>query len=394
VPRPGPLMFRARQGSLPALMVILLAVAGIAGDSALVATLRGYSAENESNEVHTLGYYEGLINAPRPEIAGDGPEPPPGWLPFGGDETGIVRELPAYLRWEMKPNLDIRWNGKIFQTNSLGFRTPEVSLRKPEGTYRILLFGSSNTMGYGVDNGDEYARHLERWLNEWRWPAHRVEVINLAVAGDSPTRKLERLRKEAKRWSADWILCDATALDSWLEDNHIHSVLQRKLPIPFAFVTDAVRRSGVTGADSLEGFRDKFRGESEKLLAAVYAGWNEEARRLHVPLTLLILPRADSKGRSPRVFQLIRTLAGRNGLDFLDLSAAFDHMSVDEFRISDWDKHPNGRGHQVIFEALRDAIMMRAQLPAPTSFAAASGATHAGSRHIAAQNHGVGTSAE
>ena len=111
-----------------------------------------------------------------------------------------------------------------------------------------------------------YTRHLEQWLNAWTGPSRRVEVVNLAVAGDSPTRRLERMKKEAGRWNADWLLCDASALDSWLEDNHIHSVLQRGLPIPFPFVKKAIRRSGVTAADSIEVFRDKFRGESEGLL--------------------------------------------------------------------------------------------------------------------------------
>jgi lysophospholipase L1-like esterase len=359
--------FSDRSGSAPALMLLLLAIAGIAGDSALVAALRGLSAENEASQLQTLGYYEGLINTQRQDIPGDGPHPPPGWRPFGGDETGIVRELPTYLRWELKPNLDIRWNGRIFRTNSLGFRTPEVSLRKPDGTYRILVFGSSNTMGYGVDNDDEYTRDLERWLNESSRPARRVEVVNLAVAGDSPTRRLERLRKEAVRWNADWLLCDVTALDSWLEDNHMHSVVQRGLPIPFPFVKEAIQRSGVTAADTLEVFREKFRGESETLLAHVFAGWSEEAARLRIPLTLLILPRADGKGKSPRVFQLIRTLANQNRLDYMDLSNAFDRLDVDEFRISDWDRHPNARGHQVIFEAVRDSILLRGGLPGSTA---------------------------
>ncbi len=285
-------------------------------------------------------------------------------MPFGGDQTGIVTELPTYLRWQMKPNLDIRWNNRSFRTNSHGFRTPEISLKKPPGTYRILVFGSSNTMGYGVDFGDEYPRLLERWLNQdSAGRAQRIEVVNLAVAGDSPTRRLERLRTEASRWNADWLLCDVTALDSWLEDNHIHSVLRRGIPIPFGFVTNSVRRSGVTGTMSLETFRDRFCGESERLLPFVYASWSAEAARLQVPLTLLVLPRADTKEKSPRVFRLIHTLACSHGLDVLDISSAFDSMELDEFRISDWDKHPNTRGHEVIFEAVRDAIILRGGLP-------------------------------
>ena len=52
-------------------MVFLLAIAGLAGDSALVSTLRGFSVANEARQAPTLGYYEGLINAPGREIGGD-----------------------------------------------------------------------------------------------------------------------------------------------------------------------------------------------------------------------------------------------------------------------------------------------------------------------------------
>ena len=96
---------------------------------------------------------------------------------------------------------------------------------------------------------------------------------------------------------------------------------------------------------------------------AVYAGWGAEAKRLGIPMTVVILPRADSKGKSPRVLQLIRSLADRHGLDDLDVSNALDDLEVDEFRISAWDKHPNARGHRVIFEAIRDALLSRGRLP-------------------------------
>jgi GDSL-like Lipase/Acylhydrolase family len=363
VPRGISRLLAQRQGSAPALMVFLLAMAGIAGDTAVMSTLRGYAVRDEARSVPTLGYYEALINSGPRQVLDDSPHPPPGWLPFGGEVTGIVNELPTYLRWEMKPNLDILWNGTSFQTNRLGFRTPEVSLEKPAGTYRILVFGSSNTMGYGVNNSEMYTRQLEQFLDAWTGPSLRVEVVNLAVAGDSPTRRLERMKKEAGRWNADWLLCDASVLDTWLEDNHVHTVIQRGLPIPHPFVKEALRRSGVTAADSLDVFRDKFRDESERVVSGVYAAWSQEAARLQTPLSIVILPRGDSKAKSPRVFQLIRSLCTQNGLDYIDISSAFDDMDVDEFRVSEWDKHPNARGHRVMFESLRDAILRRGQLP-------------------------------
>ena len=355
--------FATRRGSSSLMMIVLLALAGIAGDRTLIDTLRGASRPSEPENALPLGYYEALINTSGPGDAGTSAGPPPGWLPFGGDETGIVRELTTYLRWDMKPSLDIRWNGSVFRTNRLGFRTPEVSLEKPAGTYRIVVFGSSNSMGYGVSDDEIYLRHLEGWLRSWVGPSHRVEVVNLSVAGDSPSRRLCRLQQEAGRFQPDWLICDVSFFDSWLEDAHIQGVVDRRLPVPYPFVEEAIRRTGVTPGETAESFRQKFQGESERMYDPVYAGWSAESKRLGVPMTVLILPRADSKGKSPRVLQLIRSLAERHGLDYLDLTTAFDALDVDEFRISAWDKHPNAQGHRVIFEAMRDALLKRGRLP-------------------------------
>jgi lysophospholipase L1-like esterase len=349
--------------SSPVAMAVLLLLAGAAGDSALVSVLRGFAVNDEAARSRTVGYYEALLNVPASVSTSDAPRPPRGWVAFGGPDAGIVRELPSYLRWEMRPKLDTRWNGTVFRTNRHGYRGPEVDLEKPAGTYRVLVFGSSNTMGYGVHNEDVYTRHLEKWLNSYLGKKRRVEVVNLAVAGDSPTRRLARIQREAGRWNADWLICDASVLDGWLEDAHIQWALQNRVSIPYSFVAEAARRAGVNPSDSVEVFREKFHGQSEGMLSEIFAAWSAEARRLGLPFTVVILPRADEKAKSPRVVRLFRALARQNGLDHVDLSDAFDDLEVDEFRISDWDKHPNARGHQAIFEAMRDALLDRGGPP-------------------------------
>ncbi len=347
----------------PFAMALLLVIAVVAGDVSVVSALRGSVLDTEASKARPIGYYEALMPNPDRDADGGADQPPAGWLPFGGEETGIVRELPSYLRWTMKPDLDIRWNGTVFRTNHLGLRSPEIALEKPPGTYRIVVLGSSNTMGYGVDNDEMYPYLLERWLNERVGPSHRVEVVNLAVSGDSPSRRLYRLQQEARRFSPDWLLCDVSLFDPFLEDRHIYAALQHHLPIPFASIREAVERTGVSPAEPFEVFRDRFTGESERLFDDVYAGWSSESKRMGVPLTLVILPRSDSKDRSPRLLRYIHSLADRHGLDCLDVSEAFDALAVDEFRISDWDPHPNAGGHRAIFEAIRDALSRRGDLP-------------------------------
>ncbi len=335
----------------------------LGGESGPVSALRGDSEANPAGQSSVHGYYEALLDARRPELCPNTPQPPPGWVAFGAEQAGIVLEMPSYIRWKLRPNLETTWYGAAFRTNSHGFRTPEIALEKPPGTYRILVFGSSNTIGYGVNNEEVYTRHLEAWLNQCAGPARRIEVVNLAVSGDSPTRRLLRLQEEAGRFDPDWVLCDASPFDSWVEESHIHAALQRNLPIPFAFVKDAIERTGVSASDSREAFRAKFQGAAERMYGDVYAGWSAEARRLGVPLTVVILPRSDCKDKSPRVIGLIQSLCNQNGLDSLDLSNAFDELHEGQFCISDWDKHPNARGHRAIFDELRDALRSRGGPP-------------------------------
>ena len=336
---------------------VLLGAVAIGGDGPILCALRGRTDGPEGR----LGYYEGLLRTPGEDDGDSGP--PPGWVAFGSDEAGLVSEVPSYLRWRLKPGLDGTWNGSTFRTNRLGFRSPDIEERKPPGTYRILVFGSSNTMGYGINDDEIFTVLLEKWLNGRAGNGEKVEVVNLAVSGDSPSRRLYRMQQEAGRLDPDYILCDVTFFDPWLEDRQIQAAIDRHLPIPYPFVEEVIRRTGIGGGLTYQDFTDRFSGESERLFDAVYSGWAAESRKLGVPLSLVLLPRSDSKDRSDRLRGVIRADAGRNGLDIIDLADAFEGLRVEEFRISDWERHTSAGGHRAIFEALRDVLIARGGLP-------------------------------
>lgn len=355
----------SESGSHWILGLALLAIAAIWPESDLTRVLKGEPRLGaELRHVDTRGYYEGLIDAgglSRRQAAADAP--PPGWVPFGA--SGIIEPVPTYLRWRMRANLDIVWNGFPFKTDSRGYRTPEVPLKKSEDVYRIVVFGSSNTMGHGVGDDDAYPRLLERWLNGLKGLDKRVEVVNLAVSGESPSRRLLRMREEAEAYEPDWILCDATALDPSLEEMHLQAIVRSEPPppIPFEYVSAALGRAGVSPGDSPRQFESKLRGEAQALLEGAYGGWRDFSARAGIPLAAVIIPRADQKRDNPVIHKLMRNSFRHLGLDCLDVHDAFDNLSVDQFRVSPWDKHPSVLGHQAIFEALRDALLARGTLP-------------------------------
>jgi len=74
------------------------------------------------------------------------------------------------------------------QTNSLGFRTREVQPRQ-EHEYRILLLGDSMIFGVGVEDPDQIATLLERYMAA-RHPAVRSSVYNYAVPGYNTVQAL------------------------------------------------------------------------------------------------------------------------------------------------------------------------------------------------------------
>jgi GDSL-like Lipase/Acylhydrolase family len=336
--------------------IALLVMPLVIPDSGWVVTLRGASQiESEMELARADGYYEDLIrsspdrHAPRPL------ERPAGRKSF--TESGLVDEASDYRRRVLRPNLNARWNGTSFRTNRLGFRGPEVSRRKPPGTFRIVVLGSSNTMGHGVEDEQTYARLLEGWLVEQVGPDRRVEVVNLAVSGDSPTQQLLRLQVEVPDLEPDWVLSDITALDLSLEEQHLQWVVKKGVEVPYDFVREALAKSKVNANDSTDEFRKKIGPFLKPMLDRTIEARATEARRIGAPLTVVILPRADSKTESPGLFQLFRELSDRHGLDQVDLSGTFVRLELDEYRIAPWDHHPNALGHRLIFARLRDGLL-------------------------------------
>jgi hypothetical protein len=234
---------------------------------------------------------------------------------------------------------------------------------KPAGTFRILVFGSSNSMAYGINEEDGYVRLFEAWARRITPSRRTIEVVNLAIAGDSPSRRLYRLQLEAHRLQPDRIFFDASAFDGFLEASHLHAVHERGLPIPYPFLREVIDRCQLSPADTPDSIRHKLGPEPDGLLDATYAILADEVHKLGVPFEIIILPRADSQRGFPAILQAIHTAGARHGLEIIDLSDAFDGLEESEFRLSAWDKHPSVRGHRAIFEALRDALILRNQLP-------------------------------
>ena len=68
----------------------------------------------------------------------------------------------------------------VVESNSLGFRGPEITVQKPPGVFRIAALGDSMTDGFFVDNNATFPYLLEQDVQRQGW---RVQVLNAAHGG-------------------------------------------------------------------------------------------------------------------------------------------------------------------------------------------------------------------
>jgi lysophospholipase L1-like esterase len=123
----------------------------------------------------------------------------------GGGRTGApddeqmakmaFRPLP-YVMWGLKPSWTREPRGegddKVYTSNSLGFRGPEVVVPKPPGRYRIVCLGASTTYSDAVGDEDAYPFLMERMLREAR-PGRDIEVVNAGVPSYTTAESLANL---------------------------------------------------------------------------------------------------------------------------------------------------------------------------------------------------------
>jgi lysophospholipase L1-like esterase len=76
-----------------------------------------------------------------------------------------------------RPGRDVAFRGFSIKTNSLGFRGPELEVRKPPGTKRILFLGDSVVLGWGAREEDLFVRRAEEELRAAH-PGQRIECVN------------------------------------------------------------------------------------------------------------------------------------------------------------------------------------------------------------------------
>lgn len=102
--------------------------------------------------------------------------------------------------------------------NSLGLRDREYEISKPQGTFRILVLGDSNTFGIGVEQEKVFTEILERSINENEQITRPVEVINAGVPGYGTAQELLFYETKLKVLEPDVVILAFSVVNDVLDN--------------------------------------------------------------------------------------------------------------------------------------------------------------------------------
>ena len=286
-----------------------------------------------------------------------------------------ARDLPVFKDlWDItKPNLRGQFKGRLYTSNSAGFRGPEVVIAKPAGTFRILLLGDSFTNGQGVRYEESYSALLSAALNS-SGDSRRYEVLNLGIGGFNLWSSVHRLKLDGLKFNPDLVIYGYTANDiegrayrnsrnqgrpDWMTPSRLLNLLGSQ----WDYLRDIFRPA--KGSYTWELDDNYFRNPP------AWKAWQDDltelnqiaGRRgfclgmfLHTELRAL-----HSLHTFRHYYEAVRTEAKRQGVPVLETFRYFEGRRAEDLWVDYFDHHPNAEGHRILTRALLDGL---AALPA------------------------------
>jgi len=264
-------------------------------------------------------------------------------------------------------------NRVVGAINSHGFRGPYCPLERTPGTGRIALIGDSFTLGIGVRDEDTLPASLEAVLTE---AGADVEVLNFGVSDTDTPQQATLLENTVLGYDPDIVvvvvfLNDARSGGTIAIMNSPRGFNRlRRFSHLVNALGDAIERP-VVHRELVERYRSAYTDSSAGWLAMrsalrrVSEATSERGCRLIVAL-YPVLYRLDEGYPFERLHDTIRAFCESQGIEFVDLRAAFEGCSGPELWVHRLDQHPNEVAHRRAAELI-GAMLLEDMLAAPTS---------------------------
>jgi len=337
-----------------------------------IARLHGDVLNARDIATQRRGYYEELDVGRAENWQWHVAEDPEGWRE--GDKV-FFRDRPDFLLREIVPSVSTVLGNAEITSNHLGMRDREYEQAKPPHTYRIVLLGASNDMGFGVKDNQTYENLAEDHLNQQPPAAEnsRYEILNLSVAGHSILQRVLRLEERGFDLQPDAAILSVSAVDEQFLASHLRKALIAGVDPPAeyrAIVEKVVRGAGVNGKMPAVMIERRLQPYATELWQWSFHRFAEQCRQHGVRPVVLYRPApVDFTGTESALRSKVLSLARAEGIEVIDLSPAFDSVTDrNTLILGKWDDHTTPLGHRLLADELcKDLVPILESRPAPTS---------------------------
>ena len=305
------------------------------------------------------GYYEDLMGVNRfnAELWDIYSKRPTDWpllqdTPAAGYSDDPVRVV------ELNPSVSIVFHGAQFSTNHWGMRDQEYDLVAAPGTYRIAMIGPSFVMGSGIANNEVYEAVLEDRLNQdfAGGTYDKYEILNFGIAGYTALQELYQLEQDILPFKPNAIIWVGHDLEESSLIRYLANRYSAGIEIPFDAINELAAQAGVEPGMTEDEITKLLTPYGEEMVSWVYERVAAYAQEKDFTPIWVYLPVFVEKNTEEMRATLIRQ-AGDAGFTVFDLSHIYDGKNMDALIVAEWDRHPNGKGNELIAEGLYQALL-------------------------------------
>ena len=260
-----------------------------------------------------------------------------------------------------KPNVTEKLMGVEIALNGLGHRGPDLTNPKPENEKRILVLGSSITLGWGVPYKHIFTTVIEDQLNrDGKEKGTHYRVINAGIANYNTLYELALYKRQGPDVQPDFVLLNYFINDAEIipmDKNNL--ILKHSLFIAFMY-------------QQLENFSSNLKGRSlSKYYTELHEdgqpGWEQTKRamkklsdlcRKHgIPLLIMLTPDAHNLSKDelyPKLYEKILARFEEMDIPVINTYPQFLNQFGDDpsrVWVAPEDPHPNAKGHKIMADA-------------------------------------------
>ena len=282
----------------------------------------------------------------------------------------LIEEVLIFNSSESEDNYGLtkEFQEKHVRYNKHGYRDYEYSLKKPEGIFRVLILGDSQTFGSGIKNLEEtWVKKLEAKLqNERR--NESIEVLSISGPGWNSDTHLYELFENGFKFNPDLVIL---------------AYYHNDIPFPISVNCNSSERKVVTNINIFQSYKlsrfidfrinrllEKFGDKPSypDCLNQVYdsIGWQMNkfyldimglalsVQKIHFMITVIpLIHKLDNSYPLLGPHEKLKEFAQQRNLEFLDFyEEGFKNLDANNLKISKTDHHLNQNAGDIVASTL------------------------------------------